>query len=472
MEIPILITSVDSRIKEVAYNCYVRKNGLNRNDFKRMIEVCASDGIREELRKYWKKMPLRMAKKSAKYSDEDWNFSAMRPDEPIRKKSQPKRQKNHIPSREDTKPTTSKEREQAISKERERKLKKLAKFTSPKKVKHLTERLDKFPDRNHFQFLFETYRYKYNEKDLARFLLAYCNRSLLDNETLLEEKVQHLINSSKQKQGESAKRKEKDTNTIQPKPTPKLTVVPWETIEFRNGSVGFYAFRLNGALILKERQPFTVQCPESRESYNYIKQHFINVLPDIKAYQQGADIVELESKLHLLDAIRLLKTKVEFADWNVDEGQIVSVSSFERAANQDQEKILARLRARKSLYFDHLVRLQRQSNKRIVPCSEQLIHSDGMGIMEEAFIFTLVSRNRNEIKLVFENVNEARASLVFIAAYDSYEKALRCIFDFMRSEECNKRQWLHHKKFHFSTYGILRYYITNHTTLREWSHNL
>lgn len=533
MEIPTLITSLDSRIKEVAYNCYTQENGLKRNDFERMITACASDTLRTQLYKYWKKMPARVLKKTAKYSDEDWDFSTLQLDESLQdKKLKKKKQQdvnqadkdNHLktqtqkhktktekstktakpkpfdphdakphyflPSRETAeavisgkskqkpeklaKKATPKKVKPAISREMERvqKLKQLAQFASSKKVKHMIQRLDMFPGITHFQFIFERYRYTYDEKKLARFLLAYHDRQLLDNDALLEEKALSLINNSPRKTVESKKSKDEYSNLKEAESAPILAVVPWDAIEFCNGEVKFYAFRLNGALILKERQAFTVRCPESRESYNYIKQHFVNILPNIKAYKQGADIVELESELHLLDAIRLLKAKVEFADWEVDDNKTIAASSFERAEKQDQEKILARLRARKSLYFNYLIRLQRQSNRRIVPCTELLMHSDGIGMIEDAFIFTIVSRNRNEIKLVFENVNEARASLVFVAASNLYEKALRCIFDFMRSEECNKRQRLHYKNFHFSAYGILRYYITNHTTIGEWSHNL
>ena len=61
-------------------------------------------------------------------------------------------------------------------------------------------------------------------------------------------------------------------------------------------------------------------------SYNHIRKHFANVLPLIRAYQKGADIVGLESDLHLLDAIRILQSKQYFVEWESDESDI----KFER----------------------------------------------------------------------------------------------------------------------------------------------
>ena len=252
---------------------------------------------------------------------------------------------------------------------------------------------------------------------------------------------------------------------------PQLVYVPWETIEFCNGRVMFYPFRLNGALILKSRTPFVVNCKESKAIYNHIRKHFANVLPLIRAYQKGSDIVGLESEIHLLDAIRILQSKQDFVEWESDDSGIKFSFPFEKSIKQDYDKILANLRLRKSSYFDYLSQVQIKG-KNPVPCTELLTHTYGIGENEDAFIFSVKSFHCDEVKLVFENVNEARATIVFEVMANMYEKALRCIFDFMRSDEYNKRQRLHYKKFNFQNHGITRYYFINHTTVREWKYNL
>ena len=179
----------------------------------------------------------------------------------------------------------------------------------------------------------------------------------------------------------------------------------------------------------------------------------------------------LESKLHLLDAIRILQSKQNFVEWDSDESAVKFSISFDKSIKQDYDKILANLHLRISAYFDYLSQSQIKG-KNPVPCTELLIHTYGTGESEDAFIFSVKSFRSDEIKLVFENVNEARATIVFEITSNMYEKALRCVFDFMRSDEHNKRQRLHYKKFSFQKHGITSYYFINHTTIEEWKCSL
>ena len=66
----------------------------------------------------------------------------------------------------------------------------------------------------------------------------------------------------------------------------------------------------------------------------------------------------LESKLHLLDAIRILQSKQNFVEWDSDESGVKFSISFDKSIKQDYDKILANLHLRKSAYFDYLSQSQ------------------------------------------------------------------------------------------------------------------
>ena len=460
-EIPERIMVFDSRMKQIVSHYYSRDKKTRTENFKRLFNACASASMRRELEKYWASMPLRLAKKSVK-QDEN---KETKHDEKREIKQDKKEEIRHGEKKEikqDKKEEIKLSDIELWYKEIDeyKIIQRYGGFLKKKQAKTITDKLAHNHTKQRVKELFDLYRYRYKEAALARFLLVCYDPKLSSQPKSLQQEVKMLLDENEKERMLKA----------QQKPI-KLVYVPWETIEFCNGSVMFYSFRLNGRLILKSRPPFIVNCKESKAIYNHIRKHFSTVLPLIKAYQRGADIVGLESKLHLLDAIRILQSKQEFVEWETDESDINFSFSFEKSIKQDNDKILANLRLRKSAYFDYLSQAQIKG-KNPVPCTEQLTHTNGIGQSEDVFIFSVKSFYNNDVKLVFENVNEARSTIVFEVIANMYEKALRCIFDFMRSDEYNKRQRLHYKKFNFQNHGIIRYYFINHTTVNEWKYNL
>lgn len=475
-EIPERITVFDSRMKQITSHYYCQDKQTRKANFKRLFNACGSASIRKELEKYWASMPLRLAKKSAKKS-EDKNFKPRQTKARQVKKSEEKifalksdkkaeflssnvkiLDKIDLNSINQHTTTNAERLEKEI--EEEDIVRRYGGFLKEKVKKHIKNELIHNKTKQKVNELFDSYCYKYKEAMLARFLLACYNPKLSLQPKNLQQEVELLLEE---------KKKEREIKLKQ-RPS-KLVYVPWETVEFGNGRVMFYSFRLNGRLILTSRTPFIVNCKESKAIYNHIRKHFANVLPLIRAYQKGADIVGLESELHLLDAIRILQSKQDFVEWESDESDIKFSFSFNKSIGQDHYKIMANLRLRKSAYFDYLSQSQIRG-KNPVPCTELLTHTHGTGESEDAFIFSVKSYYNDKVKLIFENVNEARATIVFEVMPNMYEKALRCIFDFMRSDEHNKRQRLHYKKFNFQNHGITRYYFINHTTVGEWKYNL
>lgn len=465
MEIPKKITKVDSHVKQMV-NYYLSQDEKKRQKaFSRMWDACETLELKSELLKYWATRPHDSAKSSTKRENKDSS-------DDIEKKTNhqvnpAKEKKKNLPQKQKKKNPKADESYNAF-------LLKIGNFLSKSHFRTFKEDIEKNPTMNNVEYLFLIHSYKYDAKKLARFLLACFDRGLVAYPQKMQEKTKQLL----QKKEERKNKFQKELGSLVEirkaelkQESAQLSYIPWNTVEFCNGTVKFYSFRLDGALILKTRPPYVKNCRESRASFNHIKQHFINVLPQIRAYKKGADVIGLESELHLLDAIRILQSKNEFADWDADDSSIKISTSFDFSCNIDQNKVLANLRKRKSSYFNYLIQEQ-QKDKRIVPCTELMVHSNGVGDNEDAFIFCLSSYNHDLVKLVFENVNEARASIVFQVATVSYEKALRCVFDFMRSDECNKRQRLHYRKFNFKSNGVVAYYMVNHTVLGEWKYNL
>lgn len=475
-EIPERITVFDSRMKQITSHYYCQDKHTRKANFKRLFNACESASIREELKKYWASMPLRLAKKSAKKLEEN-DFKPHQTKAGQVKKSEAKiftiksdktasslssniRVLGKIDLNSINQRTTTNAERLENEIDEEDIVRRYGGFLKEKEKNYIKNELIHNKTKQKVNELFDSYCYRYKEAMLARFLLVCYNSKLSLQPKELQREVKLLLEEKKREREIKIKQR-----------PPQLVYVPWETVEFGNGRVMFYSFRLNGRLILKSRTPFIVNCKESKAIYNHIRKYFATVLPLIKAYQKGADIVGLESELHLLDAIRILQSKQDFVEWESDESDIKFSFSFNKSIGQDHDKIMANLRLRKSAYFDYLSQAQIKG-KNPVPCTELLTHTYGTGESEDAFIFSVKSFYNDEIKLVFENVNEARATIVFEVMPNMYEKALRCIFDFMRSDEHNKRQRLHYKKFNFQNHGITRYYFINHTTVGEWRYNL
>jgi len=104
----------------------------------------------------------------------------------------------------------------------------------------------------------------------------------------------------------------------------------------------------------------------------------------------------------------------------------------------------------------------------IVPAIETRIFKKNTNIMEEkSFIFTL--QHKNNTFLIFENINPARSSIVFIINEIYYLDTIKEIFNFFASSEIdNKREKLQYYKIEFKSIGIKKYYRINHNNYKDW----
>lgn len=91
---------------------------------------------------------------------------------------------------------------------------------------------------------------------------------------------------------------------------------------------------------------------------------------------------------------------------------------------------------------------------------------------EDCFIFS-ISLGYERTAIVFENVNYARASYVFVCENDSYEDAINKVFSFFSDENiANKRYSLHLKSIKPLLFNSIQYYVVLHNSFKKWVKHL
>lgn len=261
-----------------------------------------------------------------------------------------------------------------------------------------------------------------------------------------------------------ARNAEKLTADFAGKNQVRILYTPWEAVEIGNGFVRIYRF--DGGQIDRSHAPFVISNKIARESFNRIIPYFKKRLDPIRVRVVNGEIVALDSSFELERAIDVLSNKDDSEDWEYNGRLIVLTrNNLSGALRNSQEDILSALKKKKSSFFNKLIEEQAY-DKKIVPCIETLEHTEE-STDEDAFIFTLRGKS-GTMKIVFENENPARSTLVFETQASYFNKALQSVFDFMRSDVVNKRLNIIYGKFNFRRSGITSYYSVRHDDKNEW----
>ena len=237
-----------------------------------------------------------------------------------------------------------------------------------------------------------------------------------------------------------------------------VETIPWENIIFGNN---FYTIKSSN----KQIESLNRANYNCKESYNFIKSYFAENLPEIKVLIKKGKIVKLFNKPKFLDVILKLKeAKNEF--------DIISDSdinrSFSDSLNLNKIQLLKNP-IFKSKYFDFLIEFQLNGYK-IIPAVEAVVHESNFNsnLEEDAFIFTVMNFDTSLVKLVFENINENRSTLVFVIEKENYMDLSEKIYNFMRDVDfVNKRSKIRNSPL-INEPGIRRIYSVNHTYVDEW----
>lgn len=197
----------------------------------------------------------------------------------------------------------------------------------------------------------------------------------------------------------------------------------WEAVNFGDGFL-IYApdIQQDGVKV----SPLKYYNKDLKESYNYLRGFFQKKLPDVRCTIRNGQLY-LVDILELDKAILKIKENKEYWLHLIETEESKTIVSNYLYSFKKSYDVAATLspdyfKKYKSQYIDFLVNKQLE-NYRITPVIERLEHYDSQ-TNEEAFMFTLETSNEDNLCIVLENVNPARASIIFYILKRGYKKTL------------------------------------------------
>ena len=237
-------------------------------------------------------------------------------------------------------------------------------------------------------------------------------------------------------------------------------LIPWRYVTFKSGSllIDHPKFYSAGG----SKQAYKYKCHQAQAAFNYIKKAFISKLPPVIAKCERGIITEIVNIGDINICVTALETGVLPPKIKIKSSRKVTVES---AINYDE--FIRRRKAYKSIYLDYLAE-HLYHDSTIYFSKECRLNADGATTYEDAFIFRLA----NNI-LLYENVLDNRASVLFTIDDSQAEKCIEIINDYFSSHLIvNKREKIASDITQFLDSGIKDYKRIYHTTLHEWETEL
>ena len=244
-------------------------------------------------------------------------------------------------------------------------------------------------------------------------------------------------------------------------------VVPWSQIVFHDNVIRITD--ANGKFLLAPRE-------NCRRSYNQIKEYIAEKLPLIVVIKNQDGKWALKEPVVFKNALKILRKREseELIQEEKYKRALRSFASMEEYLQyrQNQEHVLARLKEKKQEFLNYLIKCQIEDYK-LVPAIEVVAHESSENAYEEdVFIFTIPYKSYRTgtdcVNIVYENINESRASIVCTVEKKNYSQALQSLFNFMNDEnQKNKRSRLHQTLRLSNT--VRRLHVVNHTDMHSWA---
>ena len=239
-----------------------------------------------------------------------------------------------------------------------------------------------------------------------------------------------------------------------------LSEIPWKYVIFLNGELQIYHPRHpNGE---GKYKPFYYKTQKSIKAFNQIKDYIINKLPPIKAKFNDDDvIISIDESCvdSISDSLDILKRHVEHTICSEnDSNKVRSLFYKKDYSNDDIRKYIEK---KKSVFLNtlcshHLV------DYKIHYCLESRINTEMIKYEEDAFIFTIASKN-NEVLLAYENTETNRATYLFRCERSKIELAIEKICEFFSSGLINKRERVYRIVAHANDSGLKRLFKVSHS---------
>lgn len=250
--------------------------------------------------------------------------------------------------------------------------------------------------------------------------------------------------------------------------------IPWDNITFWNGKI---------AILIPNTKIRIFYNTDCRASFNKIKSYIKSVLPDIYVFRNRQGDYQLYKPIKIENAIKIIKRDSkdvddlykridsEYRTW-LNRPTFDGALKFSNNASY-QEYILKRLRNRKQEHIEALIKRQ-HPDYRLIPARESMAFESSESISEEeAFIFTLKTNYADKVLLVYENLNEARASIICAVRVANYMDCVRALYNHLGDNNIkNKREKLHRNPRRLCN-GMYSIDMVAHTDpIYEWSRRI
>ena len=237
-------------------------------------------------------------------------------------------------------------------------------------------------------------------------------------------------------------------------------LIPWKCVTFKNG--GFLIDHPKFYTLGGSKQAYKYKCGQAQVAFNYIKKAFVSKLPPIIAKSRRGIIIEIINIGDINICVTALETGVLPPKIKIKSTKKSTVGA---AINYDE--FIRRRKTYKSIYLDYLSE-HLYHDSTIYFSKECRVNSDNATAYEDAFVFRLA----NNI-LLYENVLDNRASVLFRIDDSQAEKCVEIINDYFSSHLIvNKREKIASDITQFLDSGIKDYTRIYHTTLYEWKTEL
>lgn len=116
----------------------------------------------------------------------------------------------------------------------------------------------------------------------------------------------------------------------------------------------------------------------------------------------------------------------------IDKSKKINKISFNTCLEKSKYLTDNEIKKYKSKYLNTLISLQNK-NYKIIPIIETLTYKN-MVYIEDAFIFTICVKQNPIIRIIIENINPNRATIVFNIIRNNYFENVKKVFAFLNSD--------------------------------------
>lgn len=194
----------------------------------------------------------------------------------------------------------------------------------------------------------------------------------------------------------------------------KFFFLNWENVLFKNG---YYIINPSSQQ-KKQFIPLIVKSPQSLECYNYMIKYIERKLPKIRCQINGNTLTVIDT-VNLDNAFLMIVEYTKQQDYLkqnvIDKSKKINKISFNTCLEKSKYLTDNEIKKYKSKYLNTLISLQNK-NYKIIPIIETLTYKN-MVYIEDAFIFTICVKQNPIIRIIIENINPNRATIVFNIMY-------------------------------------------------------